>query len=322
MAIVHLTEASASAPRLSGTNGDLCAVLDWALVQNGWAIEFTASNARVYRPGSGNRFRLFVQHDSAVSGNAGLAVVRGCENASAAAIGSLTDQFPQVAQIAASNSNWITSSAASTTSRNFDIFVAPTWVIYCVNFSGSTNVWEWHFFGDISPAYSGEAYNTLCAVRNNTGVASPVMFTSTVSSSTTGLPTIWWARSYDGTVKSTRGCINSVLGSSVTMGVVTGVPAIFLGPSTSLDSQKCQLFDSGNGAGAVSATLALIVRGWLPNIRQPLHNGRQSTTPNARDTYTDTAYNASFLGTVFTQSNGANSGTLVVEGDTWAPPSG
>lgn len=319
MAIVHLTEASSGAPRLSGTNGDLCAVLDWALVQNGWAIEYTSGNARVYRPGSGNRFRLHVNHDSATSGNAGLAVVRGCENASGAT--TLTDPFPTVALLGNTLSNWLVSSAASTTARNFDIFVGTTFVIYAVNFSGATNVWEVHFFGDAPPTLAGDPYNTTLFVRNSTSTASQIFFTGSMSASPGGLLTVWWCRSFDGSVKSTRG---AYLFSTTAWGEIdsTALPKVFLGPSGGLDSTKVPVADSGSTSGTGSATLGMPYRGWLPNFRMPIHSGRQAATPNARDTYTDTALSASFLGTIFCQNNAAASGVVVIEGDTWAPPSG
>ena len=98
MSIIHLTEASSGAPRNSGTNGDLCVLLDWALVTNGgWSIVQTAANARVYKPIGGNGFLLYVNHDSAVSGAAQLATVRGCESATAASEAGLVSPFPTIA---------------------------------------------------------------------------------------------------------------------------------------------------------------------------------------------------------------------------------
>ena len=148
MAIVHVTEATVGAPnsgRISGTNGDLYAMLKYALPLNGWAVEYddAVNFAAVFRPGTGNRFRLHVNDNSAVSGAATLAVVRGCENASAPT--TLVDPFPKVANIANSNCNWVKSFAANTTARKFDIYVGTTWVWYAVNQSGYTNDWETHF---------------------------------------------------------------------------------------------------------------------------------------------------------------------------------
>lgn len=316
MAFVHYTEASGGLPnsgRLSGTNGDLVGILDVVLVAAGWAIEYTSGNARVYRPATGNRFRLHVNDDSAVSGNAGFAVVRGCENASAAA--TLIDPFPQVAQIADGSCNWIKSSAANTTARNFDIYASDTWVFYAVNFSGTSNFWEWHFFGDIPAIYSGDTYNTVCCVRNTVSTASTNMYPC-CSSVNAGSQRIFWARCYDGTVKSTQGA------------VFGGFPAIGSnssnfatpqnGPSGKVDIEKIVLSDTGSQTTALTAAKALSRRGVMPNLWNPQHGGFGAL--NVRDTWTDTVYNGS---AVFSEvSTTVNSAFIVIETtNTWSPPS-
>jgi hypothetical protein len=160
MSLIHLNQASAGAPRNSGTNGDLVTLLDWALVTNGgWTIDKTATNARVYLPVSGNGFRLYVNHDSAVSGAATLATVRGCETATAASEAGVTNPFPTIAEIAATSATWCVSSAASTTSRNFDIYVTPSFMMYFSNINGLV-AWDVGMFGDFSAAITGDVYNT------------------------------------------------------------------------------------------------------------------------------------------------------------------
>ena len=318
MAIVHLTEASSGAPRLSGTNGDLCLVLDWALVQNGWTIDFSSGFQRCYRAASGNRFPLFINHDSAVSGNAGLAVVRGAESQSA---GTLTDAFPTVALLGNTLSNWLVSSTASTTSRAFDLFIGPTFIIYCVNFSGTTNVWEWGFYGDISPSLSGDSYNTLCLVRNITTASTATMY-GVVPGAGSGNAQAYLTRSYDGTVKSTTSGITAPAAGTSTVGKISGYPAAFAGPSTGLDTQKIAILDSGSQTLTLSTSKGLPTRGWLPNLLYPMHNGTaSSTSPNARDTYTNTSYSSLFIGIPFMGIASINSGFVVVEAtDTWGPP--
>lgn len=70
-----------------------------------------------------------------------------------------------------------------------------------------------------------------------------------------------------------------------------------------------------------SSSLSLPQRGYLPNLWAPLHNGRGSI--NARDTFTDTAYNPSATFRCFTSSNSANAAMIIVEEtDTWSPPNG
>jgi len=319
MAIIHVTEATGGLPnsgRLSGTNGDLVGIMDVALPLNGWAIEYTSGNARVYRPGTGNRFRLHMNDDSAASGSATVCVVRGCENASNAT--TLTDPFPTVAVQADSLANWIKSSTANTTARNFDIYVGETWVWFLVNLAGATNSWEGHFFGDCPSAYTGDAYNTMCTTRNSASAASTFFNNSTTNAA--GSAKMFWCRSYDGTVKGTQSSINFM---STTLGVIASYPRVFAGPSASLDTQKLSLCDTGTTSATPSATLGLPIRGYLPNLRAALHSGRDTSTPNSRDTYGDSSYDPSFQGTIFCFTNSSGGGIIAVESsDTWSPPSG
>lgn len=321
MAIIHVDESYPGLPnsgRLSGTNGDLVGIMDVALPLNGWAIEYTSGNARVYRPGTGNRFRMYVNDDSASSGNAGLTVVRGCENASAASLAGLTDPFPTVALVAENASNWLKSTAASTAARAFDMWIGETWLIYAVNAIGTTNQWEWHFFGDFAPSLSGDAYNTLCTVRNNTSTGSGQLW-SCAPGYFGNAGRYWIARSYDGTVKSTQG--SPYLGYAGTIGVIGNAPQAQAGVTTGIDTQKVSILDTGTTTTTPSTSKGMPTRGWLPNIRFPLHGGRGAT--NTRDTYTDTAYDPSYIGQIVTAGNTANAGFLTVETtDTWSPPSG
>lgn len=321
MAIIHVTEATAGLPnsgRLSGTNGDLVGIMDVALPLNGWAIEYTSGNARIYRPGSGNRLRLHMYDDSAVSGDARLCLVRGCENASDAT--TLVDPFPLVSQVANSSSNWVKSSAANTTARTFDIFVGEDFVIYMTNHTGTTNVNEVHIFGDCAPAYIADTYFTLCTVRDSSGVG--VTWSSWVQTAAGGESTMYLARSYDGTVKSVR-CGILGLANQTTFGALPFAPNIFLGPSTGVDTKKVSLACSGSQSTTASSSLSLPERGWIKNFLQPMHNGRQASTPNTRDIYTNTSVDPSFLGMFFTSGNSANNPTAIVQYDgPWTPPNG
>lgn len=312
MAIVHLTEASSGAPTLSGTDGALVAIMDWALVQNGWAIEATSGNYRVYRPGSGNRFRLCMRDESAGSGQAYLTVVRAAENFVSAT--SWTDPSPTVAEQADSASVWIKSTTASATARNYDIFLSPTWVMFFCNLGGSSNVWEFHFFGDVSPALAGDSYNTIILVRG-TNSTSVQWGSCAAANFTTSTMPWYWVRSYDGTVKASRG---SPMTNSNGLGNMVNAQNAQASPTSGIDTNKISLCDIGAGSGTPTA-IGLPIRGYLPNLRNPLHNGRGSV--NARDTYTMTGYNPSFQGVVFTVSASAASQFAVVENsDTWSPP--
>lgn len=327
MAIHHYTEATVGLPnsgRIAGVNGDLVTQLDYMLPLNGWAIEYTTGNARIYRPGTGNRFRLYVNDDSSVSGDARIATVRGCENASAASNAGLVDPFPLAAQVTDANSTWIKSSTANTTARAFHILVAETWIIFAVNFNGTAGYWELHFFGDIAPSLSGDSYNTLVSVRGSSNFFA-VLWTGGggwLANSTTVGTGMYMCRSYDGTVKSTRVGKPFILGQSSLGRPFSAGPQAFNGPSTGIDTTKVSIYDSGVQSGAISASQAMFTRGWLPNVLEPMCNGTQATTPVTGDIYHVSAQ-PTFDGLIITASSGVNSAFLVLQlSDDWVPPNG
>ena len=326
MAIIHVTEATVGLPnsgRLSGTDGDLVGILDVALPLNGWAIEYTSGNARVYRPGTGNRFRLYVNDDSAVSGDARLATVRGCENASAASEAGLVDPFPTISQCAATVANWHKSTTANTTARLFDILVGESFVIYSCNFGSGTNRWELEIFGDASPALLGDSYNTLVSVR---GIASPTFVTaewydSWGTGSADAFPTVcclFWARSYDGTVKSSQSAVASIFNGLGIGSVGANFPQALNGPTTGIDTIKLPLRCLGSTTNSESSSLALPIRGWFPNLLLPQHGGRGVV--NTRDTYSNSAV-PGFQGQIVCADNTAASAFIVMQtNDGWSPP--
>jgi hypothetical protein len=325
MAIIHVDESTPGLPnsgRLSGTNGDLVGILDVALPLNGWAIEYSTGNARIYRPGSGNRFRLYVNDDSAISGAAQLATVRGCENASAASNAGLTDPFPLASQSADGLSVWIKSNTANTTARAFDIWVGETFVIFSVNTGSTTNVWDLQFFGDIAPALPGDAYNTVCTVRNSASTSATALWQANggiVTNNIDGSSGMYLCRSYDGTVRSTRSG-HILKTTSSTFGVLSSaINTALNGPTTGADYAKIDIMDSGSQTGTVSATRCIPTRGWLPNILDPQNGGRGGL--NSRDDLTNTP--SMTLGKIVTQANTANSAYAIIqESDDWVPPSG
>jgi len=259
---------------------------------------------------------LHMYDDSAVSGFAGLCLVRGCENASDAT--TLIDPFPLTSQVANGLSNWHKSSAASATPRAFDIWVGETFVIFSSNFSGNTNVWSLEFFGDFAPSLIGDSYNTICTVRNTATTAGGAVWAAGwLATSQNGVPTMYLCRSYDGTVKSVQSGIPGKYGQS-TLGVVNlNMPAMQLGPTTGIDTDLSVLHDTGSNSGGVSSSLALPVRGWLPNILSPQHGGRGSV--NTRFSYPETPFMAT--GKVVTAANSSSSGCVVVqESDDWVSP--
>jgi len=318
---LFLTEASPGAPVLSGTNGALCAVLDWALVQKGWAIEYSATNARVYRPGSGNRHRLFVAHDSSISGDARLATVRGCENASAATIAGLVDPFPTAAQLTNANSTFWVSSISSTAARGYIIVVTANNVLIAVKAGGSnaTN-WDVFFFGDTYGAEAGDTYSSAIWVGGssvNDSSSGRAMYSCTASGIASAK--IYWCRSIDGSVKSTTGCITAMNGSGSVSGLMSltgGQPmrAVYGGRVV---REKTAVSCTGSSGSSVGA-LSYYKRGWIPNLWMPMHSTIGSIT--SVDEFTDTAYAS---GSAFRVIPAALSNACILElTDTWSPPVG
>lgn len=323
MAIIHVTEATVGAPnsgRMSGTAGDLYAMLKYALPLNGWAVEYddAVNFGAVFRPAVGNRFRLFVLDNATASGDARLALVRGCENASAATTAGIVDPFPTVAKIANTSSNMLKSTAASTTARNFDIFVGTTWVFIAINVGGATNGWEIMRFGDESPALSGDSYCTSCYVRNTTSavaVSNGGMW-GAAGGSLLGNTSYSYVRDYSGTVKSTTGGIITPAGGVFG---TNGASVAQGGITTGIDRCKMVSLDSGQTTASPATGTGLAQRSYVPNLWLPLHAGRGAV--NSRDTFTDTNYNPSASFMIFCNANNTSSGFVIIETtDTWSPP--
>lgn len=311
MAIIKYTEATGGAPTLSGTNGALVAILDIALLLNGWAIEYSSGNGRVYRAGSGNRFRLAVFDDSTVSGDARACTFRGCENATGATTATIIDPFPLVSQVANTTQFILKSNTASATARNYTIYVAATWVRIFINSTGAATAWETIFFGDAPKQYSGDTYNTICSSRNSaslTGVNNAGYVFSTSGP-------IYWARSIDGLVKSSLGNVNppAMTSSSFTIsGQISALKQPLAGYGNTIDGDELSIYDycsTTTTAGAVP----IYKRAWIPNTYAPLHAG--NTGVAARDIWDNGA------GRAFEAFVVAGNQWLIQEtSDTWVKP--
>lgn len=315
------TEASSGAPTLSGTNGALCAVLDWALVQKGWAIEYSATNARVYRPGSGNRHRLFVAHNSSISGNARLATVRGCEGALSATIAGLVDPFPTVSQASDDSSTFWLSSLASTAARAYILIVTATNVLMVVK-AADSNIMKWDifFFGDTAGAESSDAYSTAIWIGgNNSSSSSAGRAMGSCAASGIVASKIYWCRSIGGSVKSTTGCITTAVASNVASSIMSsanGQPmrAVYGGRVV---REKTAVSCTGSSSTEVGA-LSYYKRGWIPNLWMAIHSTIGSITSD--DEFTDTAYAS---GSAFRVIPASSSTACIFElTDTWSPPVG
>lgn len=313
MAVLILTNASSGATRNSGTNGDFTNLLRWALPQKSWAEEYGggSGNAAVFRAASGNRRRIHVNHDSATSGSACLAVFRGCEDATSST--SLTDAFPTVAQVANGSCNALISNTASTTDRQFYLFVDEKWFLYLSNFNG-TSAWDYVFFGDPPGAESGDTFATCIVQRSSSATSSSSAGTwqgrTPASAPSTNSP--YWCRDISGATKSTTGVLNTIVGNFG----IGGVQPARGGYANRVRREKIGLGCSGS-TNNTQNSMAIDRRGWLPQVWNPLHS--TIGTLNDGDTMTDSAYNASAS---FRAINTAGIGAwaLLETTATWAPP--
>lgn len=318
--MLYLTSQSAGAPTLTGQNGSLCAVLDWALTQKSWTIEYTGANARVYRPPAGNRFRLYVAHDSAISGDARLATTRGCENASS--VTSLTDPFPTVAQLSNTQASFLVSTTASAVARDYRIIVTDRMVIMFVNCAGQNNQnWDMMVFGDMLGADPADVFGTVMhvgAVTTATAANSRAMTNTVCSSPVSGR--LFWARSIDATQKSTYGCYAAQAASASSTGFCSNgssAPVMRGGYNGRIVREKVGAHCTGSNTTTPNA-LAVNKRGWLPNVWNPLHSGIGTVTSD--DTFADTGYSPSASFNIAPQATAT--AVIIETTDTWSLPSG
>lgn len=318
MTLVVLTQASSGAPAMEGVNGSMNAVLNWALTHtslgaDAWAREFHngPTNESIFRAASGNRFRLYVRHDSSASGGAQRCIIRGCESASA--YNTRTDEFPTSSQVPDSQSNWLASSTADGTDRNYIVLVSATWVALFVQADGTS--WEMGFFGDVLGGESGDAYDTMCMVRNVT-TTSVTLAVHPLQNVPTSTSTVFWARDISGAFKSSRGWLQS---SGTSIGTCGTTPAYKGGYNNAIRREKISIGCIGS-ATTTTGTMVMMRRGWLPNIWQPLHSGIGGVGNG--DTGADTPYHASSsFRILWSQATGTTS-FIIEESDTYSAPSG
>lgn len=311
--MMRLTNLSAGAPSLLGVNGSLCNVFDWALPQAGWAIEYTATNARVYRPPAGNRARLQVRHDSAVSGSAGLATVRGAEGATSAT--ALVDPFPLVSQLA-DNSSTVMVGVNTVTPKEYEILITDRFVLFAVGaLMSNSSGWDFMFFGDLAPAYSEDAYATAIHVGASTAPTASTGRAMASSMSGGIVPAkTYWMRSVDGSIKSTIGCLwGSGTATTSNFCTVTGAPTMRSGYKNQIVREKLGATCTGGVSSA--GALAVSRRAMVPFLWNPVHTNIGSITSD--DTFTDSAY---AVGATFRVCPASAAIACILElTDTWSP---
>ncbi|HEY3434243.1 MAG TPA: hypothetical protein VGK41_01185 [Solirubrobacterales bacterium] len=321
MTMMLLTSEDVGAPTLNGVNGALTALLRWALVQNGWAVEYgPTGNAAVFRAGSGNRHRLHVNHDNTVSGSAALALVRGCEDASSAT--ALVDPFPTITQVANNLCNWYVSQTANSTARRWKILLHPTFFVLLIE-TNSNGEWDMNFFGDPGGIDPADTYACAISVRNTSNVGSTSyhwaynlaaqVYPGGLSFANTKL---WWCRDESGLVKSSKGSVGT-MGSNY--GFVTNAPAALGGYGNRLEREKVYLNCAADPSNSGNGLAVRAKRGWIPNVYSPVHSSYAAV--QSEDTFGDSDYDpsAEFM---FLRIYTTSYGNIIETTDTWSPPSG
>ena len=267
---------------LQGVAGNLVTMLDTNLVALGFSILATSGNERIYQPGSGNGYCLYV-NDSQASGRE--ATVRIVDAAST--IGSLVNPVPSVAQQSDVTCVWRKSSTSNTTNRSYRLVGDDKWFILRVQFN--TNAREMYAFGDTERGLSSDAFNTMLAQRSTqdgTGAGRFLLGGSTSGSvNTSGL--IRFARSIDGSVVGDLGGFKqfaSTFGSQQGQYPNLGTSGLVYTLLPAFSSGSSSLASSGRGAP----------RGRMPFLFEPwIGFGVSGIAVN--DTFTDTSYDASSL---------------------------
>lgn len=281
----YLTPASSGATRNSGTNGDLNALLDWALTGNSNWVRLYHDGTNFYdvwQPAAGGPC-LTVHHNSAQSGSPQRSVVRMCESASGAS--TYTDPFPTVAQVADTSSNWLVSSLSNTTTRDFHILVWETGIIYATKYSGVTDRWEMGYALQCPSRFASDTTNNwICGVTNNAAPSGGDIIAqnvTTVPAGSTQANVNFWMRNAQGTIKSERGNIGA---PGSILGVVSGCPAITAGFGSAIERRKVMAHGIGSSTTTLGAS-AIIDRGVIPQMWAPLHSAL--TGIGEADTITD-----------------------------------
>ena len=313
MSALLVSSTDVGAPALTPSNGSLNAVLWFILAQKSWTREFTGTNADVFRAASGNRRRLWVRHDSAISGNVNLPMVRGAESAASAT--SCSDLFPTVAQQPNSQAVWhVADNTSLATPRSWFAIVTETAIVFCNSLTTTDSQWGMQIFGDLPPSDAADVWNTVCSSNQ---LSSPNVTNNFLAKSASPIITagaLYWCRDISGTVKSSLGVINGPGGAP---GALATAPAARGGYANRIVRQKAGATCIG-GASASPGPTSQLLRGWIPNFWLPIH-ANYGALSNA-DTWTDTAYDPL---AVFRPLINSPGGWAIMElTDTWSPPGG
>jgi len=282
MSFIHVTSATAGAPVLNPVNGALCSVLDWALPQAGWEILYSSGFARVYRSQNGRC--LHVNHNSAVSGDARRATVRGAASASSAT--ALVNPYPTQEQCGNDMSSWRIDTTTSTGGRTYDIVADSNFLILAIQ-QGSRQA-EVYFFGEVITDLpdagacvihvSSTSSVTNTAQQGIRGAFSSATFVAASQSSIN----IYWQGNVDGSKNSTVGFL---FGPGFGM---SGAVQARGGYEQRVFREPVVVADYGQEGPTTIPPLGIPKRGILPNLWSALHGSNGSMAP--ADTFGDSAY--------------------------------
>lgn len=310
MAYGFYDETSPGMPNLLSVNGSLNTLLLTVLPLLGWAVEYgPTGNASVFRSPSGNRHRLNVRHDSAVSGSAALAYVRGAHTAtSATAIGT---PFPTAAQVPNASSNWKAGiEDDAVTPARWAIFGDEKFFHYLCR--SPSYGWDWHYFGQ-APSDYATGYETVIKVRNSAGPYGAFGMGQASQAYPNASGGEFFARGINATTVSTGACCD---GYGAAVGRMPNAPATRGGYQNKILREKISVHDTGVASGT-PGVLQIPKRIWLPNVWAPQHSALGGGAADG-DTFTDSVYNPSASFRLF---DAPSYGTLIVETtNTWSKP--
>lgn len=319
MAFYEILSTDVGAPSLTGQNGSFGNVCDFIATAVGWTTYYTSGNERIYIMSNGDY--MYLNHDSAVSGNARLSVVRFAEGVTAPS--TLVDPFPTVALVANNACNWFLSNTADATARPWFAFVDTTlhmfyfWVDGTTS-GGITGGGEWAAPTSLLPL---DSYSSVFTTRNSTTTSSSTAqpmshfgvfngYSSTVA---------YWKRSRDGLVKSSRAFFGPA--SANTNPAVPSGPAYPHPIDGTLLMERVFVADA-YATGSTAGSGAQPKRIYMPRLWVGMHSGSYTGAVNG-ELFTNSAYDPTsnafrlFLGQ---SSSGLTGGWVMQRAGTWSLP--
>lgn len=320
MSFYHFTSSDSGAPTLNGVDGAGITLLDWIIVTKGGGTKlFSDTNKAVYQLAGGSGRVLRAEHAAATSGTAQRMTVR-CA-ISATDVDTLVNPYPTVALESNSESVWTLSTTSNSTARAYWGIVSDTYMYLVVQAAGG-NACYIGSFGDFAPAIATDGWNGWITINGQASNSTGYFFGLPSAVPAAAQARMYLAADINGTVKSTIGTpvrigAQSDFGSlPVSHGNAPTYPAPY-----DAKLHLCEIAISCYGSQSSTAgTYALALRGWLPNIWQPLH--AQSLIATG-DTFSASGYSgsASFtLASASTSSGAAGSFVAFETTNTWAAP--